>query len=270
MPDDRPIPLTPEDRIEPHPALGEHIDNFPSRRMPPLLLVWGSLIAVSLLFNIATYQIDLSAYGPWIATVFGVAALGSGWWVMHLWNREVIMYKHGFTYREGSKNVPFRYVELAAIRLRAEQYAAFGGLIKRTVYRITLRTHAGDVIRLNNIYRRVTTLGDKLNQIITDQRRPEIQEALAAGEAVPFTDYLTLSSDGFTVRADELLDAGDEDAHLPWADYGGYNIAQRQLRLQTRDGATWFSMPLYEVDNLLLLIELLREHETPGEPAAQP
>lgn len=262
MPDDRPFPMTPEERIDPHPVLGEHVDNFPSRRMPPLLIVWGTLIVVSLLFNIATYNIDLSDYGPWIATVFGVAALLSGWWVMHLWNREVILYEHGFSYREGSKNIPFGYIDLRAIRLHAEELSYFGGRLRRSVYRVTLYTHAGDVIRLGNIYRRVQQLGDKLNAIVTEIRRPQIQESLAAGESVPFSTELSLATNGLTVAAD-ALEGHTTDAHLPWAAYGGYNIANRQLNLLTAEGAVWFRLPLREIENLLLLLELLREHQEP-------
>jgi hypothetical protein len=264
MPDDRPLPLTGEERIEPHPTLGEPLDNFPSRRLPPILIAGLSLVGVSLLFNIATYTIDTSAYAPVIVGVYAVLTLVAGWWVLHNWNREVILYARGLTYREGSKDVPFRYDEFSAVRLRAEQLAYFGGFYRRTIYRITLTTFAGDVIVLNNIYNRVEQLGDTLNQRVTALRRPQVYAALEAGHTVFFTSDLSLGALGLTVRG-EALEGDGGDVHLPWDAYGGYNIAARQLRLYTVDGALWFSLPLYEVDNLLLLIELLREHQPSGE-----
>lgn len=264
MPDDRPLPLTGESRIEPHPTLGEPLDNFPSRRLPPILIAGGVLGGVSLLFNLATYTVDTSAYAPTIVSVSALMTLVAGWWVLHNWNREVILYELGLTYREGSRDVPFRYEEFRAVRLRAEQLAYFGGAFRRTIYRITLTTFAGDIITLNNIYNRVQHLGDALNQRVTDLRRPQIQAELRAGNAVAFTPDLSLTQDGLVVRG-EALENHDGDAHLPWKAYGGYNIATRQLRFYTDEGALWFSLPLVEVDNLLLLLEILREHQPSGE-----
>lgn len=264
MPDDRPLPLTGEVRIAPHPTLGEPVDNFPSRRLPPLLSAGLALVGASLLFNIATYTVDTRAYAPAIVAVYALLTLVAGWWVLGHWNREVILYERGLTYREGSKDIPFRYEEFSAVRLRAEQLAYFGGFYRRTRYRITLTTFAGDVLTLTNIYSRVQQLGDALVRRVTDLRRPQIRAALALGDPVAFTPYLALSGLGLTVRAD-VLDGQDADAHLPWDAYGGYNIAARQLRLYTVDGALWFGLPLYEVDNLLLLLELLREHQPSGE-----
>ncbi len=268
MPDDRPLPLTGEERIEPHPTLGEPLDNFPSRRLPPLLTAGLSLVGLSLLFNIATYTVDTSAYAPVIVAVYALLTLVAGWWVLGHWNREVILYERGLTYREGSKDIPFRYEEFSAVRLRAEQLAYFGGFYRRTVYRITLTTFAGDTIVLNNIYNRVDQLSDELTRRVTDLRRPQIRASLDMGDPVTFTPDLSLTELGLTVKAD-ALEGHDADAHLPWDAYGGYNIAARQLRLYTVDGALWFSLPLYEVDNLLLLLEHLREQQPSGEGTTQ-
>jgi len=223
-----------------------------------------SLIGTSLLFNVATYTVDTSAYAPAIVIFYALLTLVAGWWVLHNWNREVILYQRGLTYREGSKDIPFLYEEFSAVRLRAEQLAYFGGFYRRTIYRITLTTFAGDVITLNNIYNRVEQLGDALNRRVIDLRRPQIQAALGNGDPVAFTPDLSISEMGITVKA-VVLEGHDADAHLPWATYGGYNIAARQLCLYTVDGALWFSLPLYEVDNLLLLLELLRGHQPSGE-----
>jgi hypothetical protein len=263
MPEKRPMPLTGEERIEPHPLLGEPVDNFPSRRLRPLLIGWSFLIGVSLLFNLATWNIDTSAYGPWVALVFGIVALAVGWWVMHLWNREVILYERGLTYREGSTDVPFYYDELASIRLRAEQLMYFGGLLRRRAYQVTLTTHAGDVIRLDKTYRRVDQLAEALNQRITDLRRPQIQAALAAGEAIPFTPYLSLTTTGVVVDTEN----GDS-VTLAWDDYTGYAAKQGQLQLMTTAGRVWVRVPLNEIDNLWLLVEYLRAKQGIGNTSA--
>lgn len=259
MPDDRPMPLTGEEAIEPHPTLGEAQDNFPSRRMVVLVRGWSVLIGLSLLVNIGVWNVEADWLGPLLVGIFGTLATVIGWWVLDHWNREVILYERGFTYREGSKNIPFRYSEIAKIRLRAETLSTFGGLLRFVIYDIRLVSGAGDVIRLNNLYRRAGVMGDKLMSAVYTSLRPALEIQLDNGEAVPFSDALRVRSDGLVVDASALEDVA-EDAYLSWGDFGGYRVQQRQLQLLTRAGALWVAFPLHEVDNLLLLLELLRTH----------
>lgn len=55
---------------------------------------------------------------------------------------------------------------------------------------------------------------------------------------------------------------------LSWADYGGYRIGERQLWLLDGAGSVWLALPLADVDNVALLLELLRER-LPQVPAAE-
>lgn len=259
MPDDRPMPLTGEDAIPPHPQLGEAQDNFPSRRLVLLVRGWSVLIGISLLVNIGVWNVEAVWLAPLLIGIFGTLATVLGWWVLGHWNKEVILYEHGFTYREGSKNIPFRYAEIAAIRIRAEQQSIFGGMVKRIVYDITMRSHAGDHIKMDNVYRRVATLGDKLMTAVYAQLRPSIATAIANGLAVSFGGGLQVDANGLIVSADVLENATD-DAQLLWQNFGGYRVQNRQLQLQTKTDQTWFALPLIEVENLVLLLEILREH----------
>ena len=74
---------------------------------------------------------------------------------------------------------------------------------------------------------------------------------LAAGEAVPFSANLRLSAAGL------LSDAGE----LAWAEYGGAQVANGTLRL-LRGGETWLALPLPQVDNIPVLLNLLRTHKS--------
>ena len=53
MPEQRPMPLTPEERIERDLLLGEVVDNFPSRRLRVLVSGWAVLLGAGTLFNFA-------------------------------------------------------------------------------------------------------------------------------------------------------------------------------------------------------------------------
>jgi len=76
-----------------------------------------------------------------------------------------------------------------------------------------------------------------------------IAERLAKGETVAFSAALGLSERG--------LHEGGRD--LTWEQYGGYRIENRKLALLNQVGEVWFAVPLTEVDNITLLLQVLRE-----------
>lgn len=262
MPNERPMPLTGEDRIPPHPTLGDPLDNFPSRRLVILVSAWSLLIGLSLLINLSLWNVDQQSgwIGPFIAGSMGLLAWAIGWRVLHYWNWEVILYERGFTVREGSVNVPFQYAEVKRIRLRAERISIFGGLIRYPRYHMSIHTFPGDMIRITTIYRRTQHLTDKLTQAVNDTLRPTIRQYIADGGEVAFGDDLYASRDGLRVAADALVNT-TTDAILPWEAFGGYEVKNRQLFLLNESGERWYGIPLVEVDNLFLFLELLRTHQ---------
>ncbi len=237
--------------LDADPVLGAVVATYPidrARLLIPAGLVVG-VVSVVLNFTLAT----VPAWGPPLTVgVMAVVALAVGWWVLHFWNREVVLYENGFSYREGGRDVLFHFAEIHSFRQRAEQVAYFFGLARRVSYRFTLIALRGERIVLGNQYRRVGELGLRLEQGVNRQLEPAIRDRLAKGERVPFSDTLRLSAGGLHERGRDLL----------WADYGGYRLAGGHLRLLDTAGAEWFSLPLAEVDNLTLLVGLLREQKT--------
>ncbi|MEM6281841.1 MAG: DUF6585 family protein [Chloroflexota bacterium] len=258
MPENRPMPLTGDPEIPPDPLLGKPVDNFPGRRLRALLIGWPIFIATAMLFNYAFIDINAFWVAPLVVMTVGFIGLIIGWWVLHQWNREVILYERGFSYREGSENVPFQYAEVAAIRLRAEQVAYFFGLFRRVIYRTHIRTYSGDRILLDNSYSRIEQMTDAISKQVYQRLRPTLRAELDNRQAVPFADDLHMTADGLHVTADST-EYTDADLSLPWAQSGGYRVASGQLNLLRADGAVWFALPLREVDNLVLLLELIQE-----------
>ncbi len=203
------------------------------------------LIGVILNFTIA----EVEGWGPLVTTgLMTTISLIAGWWVLHQWNREVTLYENGFTYREGSKTVFFTYAEIRSFRLRAERLRYFGGLLRRTIHRFTLLTVKDERIVLTGLYSRIAELGDKLEALIVAAQRPIATERLTRNERLNFSDTLTLSQQG-------LHEGGRE---LAWSALGGWKVERGSLILL--EGQTeWFRLPLPQVDNLALLIGLLKE-----------
>ncbi|MEL6151359.1 MAG: DUF6585 family protein [Chloroflexota bacterium] len=261
MPQNRPMPLSGDTEIPTDPLLGKPVDNFPGRRLRALLIGWPIFIATSLLFNYAFIDVNAFWVAPLVVVTVGFIGLIIGWWVLHQWNREVILYEYGFSYREGSENVPFQYTEVAAIRLRAEQVTYFFGVFRRVIYRIHIRMVNGDRIRLDNTYSRVEKMSDEISKQVYTLLRPVYRAKLNEGEPITFADDLYMTADGLHVSPDAVENAPPDDLFLPWEQSGGYRVASGNLNLLRSDGAVWFVLPLREIDNLVLLLEFVREKQ---------
>jgi hypothetical protein len=243
--------------IEDNPVLGRLIASYPSDRGRLLLPAAIIIGAVAIVLNFTLAEVD-AWWGPLLTVILmAVVVLAAGWYVLHHWNREVVLFDQGFSYREGSRPVFFRYTEIAYFRQRAERLSYLGGLYRRTAYRFVLTTGQGDVIVLTNLYRRVEELGERLEQKVNAVLWPVMVERLAKGETVMFSATLGLNAGG--------LHEGGRD--LIWQDYGGYRIENRRLALLKQSGEMWFAIPLTEVDNVTLLLQVLREHDRDRQDA---
>jgi uncharacterized membrane protein YobD (UPF0266 family) len=238
--------------VDPQPVendalFGRELGFYPVDRARLLLPAGIIVLLIGLVLNFTIAEVD--PWGPPVTTLVTAAvSLLAGWWVLHQWNREVTLYENGFTYREGSKTVFFTYAEIRSFRLRAERLLYFGGLLRRTVHRFTLLTNKDETIVLTGLYRRIAELGDRLEAQVVAAQRTIAVERLERGERLPFSDTLMLSQAG-------LHESGRD---LPWAALAGWKVERGALVL-LEGQSEWFRLRLPEVDNLALLIGLLKE-----------
>ncbi len=240
--------------IAPDLLLGAVIGHYPSDRGRPLILsaIVAGIISVILNFTIAA--IDAWWAPPLTVILMALVMLGLAWYLLHIWNREIILFERGFSYREGSQTVFFRYVEIDALRLQAERRAYFGGLIRRTIYRYTLRTTAEETFTITNLYHRVAELGERLTERVNLVLIPRLAAKLERGDSIPFSATLTISAKGLRVDGRDLA----------WDQFAGWEVKARALHLKQADGSVWASIPLAEIDNITALLNLLRARVQTG------
>jgi hypothetical protein len=249
--------------IEADPVFGKVIANYPSDRMRLVVpvVVLSGMASVILNVTLATVE---AWWGP-VLTVIIMAAvvLGLGWRVLHYWNREVVLYEEGFSYREGARPIFFLYHEVLSVRQQGQRLAYFGGLIRRNTYKFTLTTLRGEVMILDNIYVRIEELGAQVEKKIYTVLEPYLKDEMAKGEKIPFSNTLRLSKEGLEEKGRELL----------WEEFDGYKINSGQLSIFAQpDTFLWLSIPLSDVDNLPILIRWLkqREHTPPTMITVEP
>jgi hypothetical protein len=234
--------------LQDDPVLGAVIANYPSDRFR-LLFIAGLIGSVpSLIISLTIAQVE-EWWGPVLTVLLTASlALPLAWYVLHLWNREVIVFARGFSYREGGRIVYFLFSEIRSLRQRAEQ-VRYLGLFRRKIYQVTMTTTKDEVIRLTNLYRRIGELSARLDQGIHTALTPLITRRLLDGERVDFSDTLQMSAEG-------LHESGRD---LPWGAFSGYKVERGKLLLLDQSAQIWFSLPLTQVDNLTLLVDFLRQ-----------
>jgi hypothetical protein len=238
--------------LEPDPVLGAPLGNYVSDRLRLLIPAGIIVLGGGLFLNFTLGEIQ-EGWGPPLTILLTAAlVLATGWGVLHWWNREIILYERGFTVGEGARVVPVFYAEVARVRLEAQQ-VSYLGLLRFERTRCILTTLHDEQIVVHAWYRHANELSTRLNALVDAALRPQIEARWAAGESVSFGEPLALSASG-------LSNGGRA---LAWADYGGYRIGGGSLHVLDAQDEAWASPPLAALDNLTLLISLLKER-TPG------
>ena len=236
--------------IEDDPVLGTFIDNYPSDRTRLLMMAGAMLAVVWFVITVALWQVEDGLASAITVVAIGLATLIIGWFLAHYWNREVILYKRGFSYREGSYLAFIRFENVTQIHQKAERLSYFGGVIRRTIYRMTITTDQDEKIVLhNNFYRKMSDLSLRMEIAVTEALRYRTRQILDDSKKVAFTDVLMVGNLGLYA----------EDRQLIWEDLKAVSVKGGQLRIASHDDDSWYSAPIEAVANIRLLLELLRE-----------
>lgn len=240
-----------EVEIADDPVLGKVIANYPSDRTRLLMIGGGIYAAGALLINVVFVPVDASVALPAVVTLLAVLALGVSWYMLHHWNREVVLFERGFSYREGSRTAYMAYADVRVVHLDARRTRYIGGLITRTVKRFTVKTIHDETIVIRSVYRRIDELIARMEAAVNAVLRPHIKTQFDLGGDAAFGEQVVLSAAGLTVDGQALA----------WADYGGYVIGGGQVTFKRKDGEVFASAALETLENETLLIELLNQHK---------
>lgn len=237
--------------------LGRYISHHPVNRLRLVFQAGLVYFIATTLLQLLFVELDDQTASILLIFFFSAIALGLGWYVMHLWNREVVVYEKGFNFREGSSIADFQYDEVLSFRQKAERLRYFGGLFRRNVYTFTVRTHRDEVIILTNRYTDIEKLGNNLEVGINSVLHDRVHQSLASGESVSFGESFEIS--------DTRISANEQD--LPWDEFDSFGTTQGRLTLSSKTDEAWYQIPLEDIDNLSLLVKVLREKSSKADDA---
>lgn len=228
------------------PVYGAEVAYYPSDRLRLLLIGGAVYFPATFVINLAFASVDAATASIIVISAMAGLALVVGWWMLHQWNREITLYERGFSYREGSRNVYFLYSEVRTVQQEAQRVRYFGGLIRRTITRMTLTTSQDETLVIDRTYRKIDELMLRMEGAINKALHPIIEAKLANGSEIAFGGVL-LSQVGVRVG----------EQRIAWDDYAGYRVGEGRLMLDSRTG-TPLHIPLNQLENAALLVELLR------------
>lgn len=230
-----------------HPVFGPYISHHPARRLLLVIRAGLGYAVVVVILQALTWNWPDQQAGIVLPIAYSVAALVATWYALHLWNREVFLYKAGFTYREGSRLAEFWYRDIAVVAQTIEEFAPLG-LFPRILYDVHLKTHQDEVMRITNLYADTKKLVDRLDVYIARDRRPIVEQRLKLGDRIDFGATLGITRDHIIYEGHEL----------PWDDFITYVVRDGQLRLRSRKNEEWVSIPVTELVNVVLLLGILK------------
>ncbi|XWX03376.1 DUF6585 family protein [Aggregatilineales bacterium SYSU G02658] len=243
--------LAAERAIDDDPVLGRYVMHFTSHRLR-LLLQAGAIYAVSaVIITLATFNLEGTLVDVVVPLLYALVAMPLMWAVAHLWNREVIVFEHGFTYRQGSVVAAFPFLLIARVDVQIETLRLFGLLPYERVLG-QLQSEQGDQIRIDWVFKDGRKLLDLLERGVLRDRLPLLQAQLAQGQEVSF-GALTLTPDGLR----------DQDGRaLPWAEFIRARV-ERDSVVIISGSDVWGRYPERDLHSEALLVLLLKERARP-------
>ncbi len=239
-------PLNP---FEDDPILGAFVAYYPANRLRLLIIGSGFMLVVWFVVTVSLWNVPDDTASILTLFIITLAALILGWWALHLWNREFVLYTHGFSYRRGSHVAYIHYQHVVTVRQSGALLTYLGGLIRRATFRLTLITDVAEIILVDATYARSDTLMRQIEAAIMQSAYPRAVDTLTQGGQLDFEGELSLSADGVHYAGDTLH----------WAAIGDVTVAGDVLKFRTMDGDLWRQVSIMQLANVPLLLRLLRE-----------
>jgi hypothetical protein len=228
-------------------VFGRYIAHFVTHRLR-LLIQAGVIYGVAaIVINLATFSLEGTLVNIVVPLMYALVAMPLIWYLAHLWNREVILYERGFTYRQGSVVAAFPYENIVRMRVVVENIAYFG-VIPRQKITADLESDNGDKMHLNQTLKDARKLVETLERAVVKARKPLIQRQIEQGSPASF-GMLTLKENGIET---------DDGRTLAWNELNGVRVQDMAIQLVS-GSEVWGSFPLAEIDAAALLLVVLKE-----------
>lgn len=232
--------------IDDDPVLGRYLVHFTTDRLR-LLMQAGVIYALSaVVINVATFSLEGTLVNIVVPLLYAGVALPLIWAIAHLWNREVILFERGFTFRQGSVVAAFPYINIVAIDVTLQRVLYFGLIpYQRTLGLLT--SDQGDVMRIDGVFKDARKLITALERSVIRARQPLIAEQLAQGGHVAFGS-LTLTRAGIQT---------EDGRTLPWNELQGVRVETDGIVLISGSDV-WGRFHERELHSTALLVTVLK------------
>lgn len=233
--------------FDPDPILGKYVSHHPSNRLR-LMLIAGVLYALPVgALQLIFWNVDDQTAAIFLPIIYATIAGACIWFMLHHWNREVVLYERGFSFRQGSSVAFILYANVLKLTQRIEKISFLG--FSRTVYDYTLVTDVDETLKINNVYSNPEKLTRILEGSIARDRQVIMRDKIRTGEGAGFGDDLKLLREGIVYQ----------DRELVWHEFKQHRVKDGQFIIQSKDNDEWAVIPVMEINNPVLFIAMLKE-----------
>ena len=231
----------------PHPAYGRYRSHHPSRRIVLMVRAGVAYTIAVIVLQLLTWNVSDNVAAIFLPVAYGGIAAAALWYVVHYWNREVVLYERGFTYHEGSRTGQFYYKDITTVRQNIEDLS-IGRLRLRTIYTYQMISRFDEQLTINNIYSETRNLINRLDSFIARERLPELREDLAQGKPIQFGDAFQLTQEGIRYDGKTLV----------WDDVVNVRVRGGSLIIDSGDSEAWAIESVPAIDNVVIIIGMIK------------
>jgi len=240
---------------DPDPVLGKYVSHHPSNRI--LLLVRAGIfyVVAVVVLQLIFFSVPDDAAAIFLPIAFAGIAGMALWYTLHHWNREVVLYERGFTFRQGSDTAYILYANVIKLMQNIEVIGA--GSLKRRFFDYKLVTDINEVLPITNVYSNPDKLTRLLERAITRDRLQIMQERLSRGEDITLAENFKLTPDGISLADKELF----------WRELADARVREGQIIIASTSDEAWHSLPADDFDNPMLAMAALKSMSKRNKPA---
>jgi len=191
---------------------------------------------------------------PWIIG-WGVFILGitlyESWKLITRWNESAVVYQDGFAHYRGKDLPSFKWVDIAAITMRAIKMTYYGIIPTGTMHKYTLYNRDGEKYKLDGIMSKIEELILQIRQGIFPHLMNEYKTLFNAGKPLEF-GHMIISRSGGVRKGNKTY---------PWQDIAQIAMDKGTVHIVPKKRGLFrgFTQPVESIPNVDVFLTISKE-----------
>ncbi|MCB0214049.1 MAG: hypothetical protein KDJ52_32225 [Anaerolineae bacterium] len=215
-----------------------------------LLSIFGACVVLSSLKSLFNAEeVGVGVFACWGTFGLIVGGLGLAGGIKAFIERDlgVQVFSEGLIYTKSGKHTLVRWDDIAAVWQEATTYKSYG-VTTYTMRKFTIQLQDGRKFRFDNIFEKVESLGETIQNQVTKHQLPQAIQSLKKGATVSFGEKLAVSAQGLS-NSNEII---------PWSQVQSVRVNQGVITVQKQGKwLNWSSVKVANTPNVFVFLALV-------------